>query len=69
MGQGQEFYFGQTGETTIAPVVLCMLVFGAGLMFYLPRKYVIYPFLLCATLIPMPQVVVVGGCTLPCYES
>ena len=61
MGHNQQFYFGATGEVSIAPLFLGVLIFAAGLIVFLPRKYVIYPFLLSAILIPMTQEVVIGG--------
>jgi hypothetical protein len=57
----QTHYFGGGGDTNIHPIVLVILLFATALIFFLRRKYVVYPFLLAAVLIPISQVVVIGG--------
>jgi hypothetical protein len=57
----QSHYFGGGGDTLIHPLVFIFLVLATLLIFSLPRKYVIYPFLVAAVLIPWTQVAVVGG--------
>lgn len=54
-------YFGAGGATSIHPVVILFLVLTAILILSFSRKYVIYPFLIAAVLIPWTQATVVGG--------
>lgn len=57
----QSHYFGGGGDTLIHPLVLVLLVLATILIFSLRRKYIIYPFLVAAVLIPWTQVAVIGG--------
>ena len=52
---------GGLSETLLHPAVAVALVIVILLMFLLPRKYVIAPFLLTVLLFPLGQVLVVGG--------
>jgi hypothetical protein len=52
---------GGSEETTILPVTLVLLFLASVLILFLPRKYAALPFLLASLLIPLGQVVVVGG--------
>jgi hypothetical protein len=58
---GQEHYFGGGGDTLIHPAVAVLLGLVVLLVLFVRRKYIIYPFMLFAILIPFTQVVVVGG--------
>jgi hypothetical protein len=48
-------------DTLLHPIVLVAMVVTIALMLFLPRRYVIVPFLLCTFLTPLAQVVVVAG--------
>lgn len=52
---------GGTAETIMHPVTLVALVVTIGLMFVLPRRRVIAPFLLMIFLFPLGQQIVFGG--------
>ena len=56
----QGFRFGSGGETYVHPAVAMAILLVATLIFFLPRRYVIVPFLTAVFLIPMDQIVVVG---------
>lgn len=53
--------FGGAGSTNVHPAVVLALVLVAGLIFFLPRKYVVPVFLAATLLIPLDQVLVVGA--------
>ncbi len=54
--------FGQgTADTLLHPIVLVAMIVCIALILFLPRKSIIVPFLLCAFLIPLSQVLVIGG--------
>ena len=53
--------FGGGGDTYVHPVVAAAVLCAAGAMLLLPRKGVLTAFLAGALLIPMDQVLVVGG--------
>ena len=48
-------------ETTLNPVVLAALILASILMFVLPRKYAVVPFLVVTFLVPLEQSLVVAG--------
>jgi hypothetical protein len=52
--------FGGGGETHVHSAVAVAMVLVATLIFFVPRRYVIVPFLMAVFLIPMDQIVVVG---------
>ena len=57
----QTHYFGGTGETHFHPAVIVFLILASLLILVIRRQYVIYPFLFAAVLVPLSQVVIVGG--------
>src|SRR3981189_332163 len=52
---------GGASETVLHPIVLVAMLIAMALIFLLPRKQIIWPFLLSAFLIPLGQAVLVGG--------
>lgn len=52
---------GGVTETVLFPQTMILMIIVIGLILFLPRKYVVVPLLLGALLIPMEQVIVVGG--------
>ena len=52
---------GGPNETTITPVGLVIMLVAVALVFVLPRKWVIVPFLLFAFLVPLGEQFNVGG--------
>src|ERR1017187_6257134 len=52
---------GGAEESQLLPLTLVLLVLASILIFSLPRRYAILPFLSACLLIPMGQVLVVGG--------
>jgi hypothetical protein len=52
---------GGASETILHPVVLIAMLVAMTLIFLLPRKYVIWPFLSTAFLAPLGQSILVGG--------
>jgi hypothetical protein len=52
---------GGASETVLHPIVLVAMLIAIALIFLLPRKYVIWPFLCSAFLIPLGQSILVGG--------
>jgi hypothetical protein len=48
-------------DTLLHPIVLVTMIVTIALMLFLPRRYVIVPFLMCTFLTPLAQVVVVVG--------
>jgi hypothetical protein len=62
----QNFYLGGgAAETMIGPAAAAVFLLAAILIFALPRRYVIFPFLLAIFLIPRGDVLVLGGFHLP----
>lgn len=60
--QPSKFYFGGgAGDTIMHPLVALVMVVSIILTLVLPRKRIIVPFLICAFLIPVGQMLVVGG--------
>lgn len=58
----QNWYFGGgLAQTALLPIVAVLMGLTVLLMFVLPRKYAIIPFLLSTFLIPRDQQVVLGG--------
>src|SRR5215510_15122695 len=53
--------FGGAGSSYVHPFIISVILLALVLMFVLPRKKVILPFLATALLIPMDQVLVIGG--------
>jgi hypothetical protein len=52
---------GGASETVLHPIVLAAMLIAIVLIFLLPRKYVIWPFLCTAFLVPLGQAILVGG--------
>src|SRR5882724_4166494 len=52
---------GGASETILHPIVLVAMLIAIALIFLLPRKYIIWPFLVSAFLIPLGQSILVGG--------
>jgi len=52
---------GGAADTMLHPLVAVAMLIAIALMFVLPRKYVIVPLLLAGFLIPLGQVLVMGG--------
>jgi hypothetical protein len=52
---------GGTSETVLHPIVLVAMLIAMALIFLLPRKHVIWPFLITAFLVPLGQSILVGG--------
>lgn len=52
---------GGAASSTITPQTLALVVAAIVLLFLLPRKYIIVLFLIVSMLIPLAQVVVIGG--------
>src|SRR3979409_1087246 len=52
---------GGASETILHPIVLAAMLLAIVLIWLLPRKYVIWPFLCTAFLVPLGQSVLVGG--------
>jgi len=52
---------GGASETVLHPIVLVAMLIAIALIFLLPRKYVIWPFLCTAFLVPLGQSILVGG--------
>src|SRR5712671_2890606 len=58
----ENFRFGGgASETILHPIVLVAMLIAIALIFLLPRKYIIWPFLYSAFLVPLGQSVLVGG--------
>lgn len=58
----QHFRFGGgPADSTILPLMACLLLIVSVLILALPRKRAVVPFLLAAFIFPISQVVVVGG--------
>lgn len=52
---------GGASETILHPIVLVAMLIAIALIFLLPRKHVIWPFLCTAFLVPLGQSILVGG--------
>src|SRR5712672_4501271 len=52
---------GGASETILHPIVLVAMLIAIALIFLLPRKYIIWPFLVSAFLVPLGQSILVGG--------
>src|SRR5258706_3020132 len=52
---------GGVSETVLHPIVLVAMLIAVALIFLLPRKQIIWPFLLSAFLIPLGQSILIGG--------
>jgi hypothetical protein len=52
---------GGASETILHPIVLVAMLIAIALIFLLPRKYVIIPFLSATFLIPLGQEILIGG--------
>src|SRR6266850_527006 len=52
---------GGASETVLHPIVLVAMLIAMALIFLLPRKQIIWPFLLSAFLIPLGQSILIGG--------
>lgn len=55
------YNFGAGGETIVSPLVLVGMLLAGLLIFSLPRKYVIWAYLVPSILIPLGQVIMVGA--------
>jgi len=61
-------YGGGAASTVLHPLVAVALLITIALIFILPRKYVIVPYLLNIFLVPLGQVVVLGGAHFTIYR-
>src|SRR5258708_23273051 len=52
---------GGASETVLHPIVLVAMLIAIALIFFLPRKYVLWPVLCMAFLVPLGQEVLIGG--------
>jgi hypothetical protein len=59
--EGYKAFGGGSAETALHPLALAILAIAVLLMWLLPRKYVIVPFLVAAILVPLQQQAVLGG--------
>lgn len=60
--QPENFRFGGgASETVLHPLVLVAMLIAIALIFLLPRKYVIWPVLCMAFLVPLGQELLIGG--------
>ncbi|MGH9512769.1 MAG: O-antigen ligase family protein [Terriglobales bacterium] len=64
----QNLYYGGGGATFVTPLGIAILVVAALLIFLVPRKYVIWPLLAGALLVPLSVEVVVFGLHLQSYR-
>ncbi len=53
--------FGAGGETIVSPLVLVVVLLAGLLIFLLPRKYLIWAYLVPLILIPVPQAIMLGA--------
>jgi hypothetical protein len=53
--------FGNTGGSYVHPLIASVVAIATLMLLTLPRRYVIAPFLAAALLVPMDQVIVLGG--------
>jgi hypothetical protein len=61
-------YGGGATSTVLHPLVAVAMLITAALILLLPRKYVVVPFLLSVFLVPLGQVVVLGGLHFTVYR-
>jgi hypothetical protein len=61
-------YGGGATDTILHPLVAVAMLITIALIFLLPRKYVVIPFLLTVFLVPLGQVVVIGGIHFTVYR-
>ncbi len=54
-------FAGGAAETALLPLTIVLLLVASALIVLLPRKYALLPFLLASLMIPLGQVIVVGG--------
>lgn len=54
-------FAGGAAETELLPLTIVLLLVASSLIVFLPRKYTPLPFLLASLMIPLGQVIVVGG--------
>ncbi|MCU1241300.1 MAG: hypothetical protein JWO71_2026 [Candidatus Acidoferrum typicum] len=60
--QPENFRFGGgASETVLHPIVLVAMLIAIALIFLLPRKYVIWPVMCMAFLVPLGQEILIGG--------
>jgi len=60
--QPENFRFGGgASETILHPIVLVAMLIAIALIFLLPRKYVIWPVMCMAFLVPLGQEILIGG--------
>src|ERR1700720_3994901 len=60
--QPENFRFGGgESETVLHPIVLVAMLIAIALIFLLPRKYVIWPVMCLAFLVPLGQEILIGG--------
>jgi hypothetical protein len=60
--QPENFRFGGgASETVLHPIVLVAMLMAIALIFLLPRKYVIWPVMCLAFLVPLGQEILIGG--------
>ena len=52
---------GGASDTVLHPIVLVAMLIAIALIFLLPRKYVIWPFLAITFLVPLGQEILIGG--------
>ena len=52
---------GGASETILHPLVLVAMLIAMALIIFLPRKYLIWPFLVMAFLVPLGQSILLGG--------
>jgi len=62
------YYFGSGGETFITPLSIGILVAAAILIFALPRRYAVVPFLVAALLLSQSQAVIAFGFHFPVFR-
>ena len=65
MGPQNLIYGGGVAESVVSPAVLAITLLTGLLIVFLPRKMVILPFLALGILIPIYQILVVGGLHFP----
>jgi hypothetical protein len=60
--QPENFRFGGgASETILHPLVLVAMLIAMALVFLLPRKYLVWPVLCMAFLVPIGQEILIGG--------
>src|SRR5262249_28869264 len=58
-------YGGGLSQSVFNPAVAVIMIVSGLLILFLPRKYAVVPFLIASILIPMDQVLVIGGLHFP----